>query len=169
MSTQLISLSAGCSYKLERLESIESSEDSENYRMFWFLFCSSWYKNPKVIFRIRSEELPEYRFSSSDLIMLFVSTSEPVIYAYFLLEKISCDYFSFQNRLLFDLVLLIVLYWVGSSLCLYNITTFFIFQDGILSKVTNMYLCNIQICACCGHFPLTCVYRYAMIFMLGGL
>lgn len=56
-----------------------------------------------------------------------------------------------------------------SSLCLYNITSFFFFQDGILSKLTNLYLCNIQICVYCGHFSLTFRSRYDRITMLGGL
>ena len=52
---------------------------------------------------------------------------------------------------------------------LYNITIFFLFQDGILSKLPKLYLCNAQICVHCGHPLLTSPVEYDMITMLGGL
>ena len=61
----------------------------------------------------------------------------------------SCDHFSYFERNLRSIAFLIFAFeslYIGvSSLCLYNITSFFVFQDGILYKLTNLYLCNTQI------------------------
>ena len=111
-------------------------------------------------------------FSSWDLIMLFVFSygsnlqfmdilfRESHVIAFRLKEMGSIAFWS---------LLWLYLYFGSSSLCLYNITMFLFFQDGILSKLTKLYLCNIQICVYCGHFALTSVSRYDMIIMLGGL
>lgn len=87
----------------------------------------------------------------------------------FFFRKYHVITFLLGNRLLFDLLLLIVLYLFGSSLCLYSITIFFFFQDGILSKVANLYLYKIQICVYQRQYMLTLRFGYDTITMLGGL
>jgi len=59
----------------------------------------------------------------------------------------------FGNRLLFEGSSEFYLYIGITSLCLYNITSFLFFQDGMLSKLTNLFLLKTQICAHQGHFP----------------
>ena len=89
----------------------------------------------------------------------------------FSFEKISCDYFSEKilNRLLFDLCFWLYLCFGVSSLCLYIITIFFVFQDGILYNITILYLYKLQICVYKRQFLLTLHFRYDTITMLGGL
>ena len=91
----------------------------------------------------------------------------------FILFRISCDCFSLVEGNLRPIAFLICAFefpvsWC-SSLCLYNITSFFFLQDGILYKVTVLYLCNIQIYAYQRHISLTSDSGYDMITMLGGL
>ena len=91
----------------------------------------------------------------------------------FILFRISCDCFSLVEGNLRPIAFLIFAFdlpvsWC-SSLCLYNITSFFFFQDGILYKLTNLYLYNIQISSRDGQILLTLISRYDKINMLGGL
>ena len=113
----------------------------------WFCFM-----NLKYNFWILLRSFPLYRFfklrSDSAFRFLFSFFFEPVIYAYFLLENIMWLLFfleRFLKSIAFWSLLWCFLYIGVSSLCLYNITTFFILQDGILSKLTVLYLCKVQI------------------------
>ena len=78
--------------------------------------------------------------------------------------------FAYQDIAVTDCLigaLRIYLYIGITSLCLYNTTKYFTFQDGKLDKVNKIKLCNIQIKAKNAQKKLTTLWSYDMINMLG--
>ena len=66
-----------------------------------------------------------------------------------------------------DLLGKFYLYIGITSLCLYISIGFFVLQDGIVHKLTVLFLCEIQICAQHRHILLTFKKGHAIVIVLG--